>query len=76
MVERLLPAKIAQIVRLLVTQPRTVREVSEFTDMGRVAVRRYLNAFAEEGLVEKRAMNSSPTEYIYTWKGAIQSYSL
>jgi predicted transcriptional regulator len=65
---RVLPGRIAYIVMLLVKQPRTVREISALTYMDKAAVRRYLNAFVEEGLVRKRAIPRSSPEYLYSWE--------
>lgn len=67
MPNRLLPLRIADILMLLIKQPRTARELSDLSGMDITTVRRYLAAFTDEGLVKKQESRRGRIHFIYTW---------
>lgn len=64
---KMLPMKIADIIMLLIKQPRTTRELSDLSGMHITTVKRYLDAFTDEGLLKKQESRRGRIHFVYTW---------
>lgn len=64
------PPKIADLIALLIKQPRTARELAEVTGMHLNTIRAYLFAFHAEGFVRYNEPTSPTKPRVYFWDAA------
>jgi DNA-binding IclR family transcriptional regulator len=65
-----IPPRVADLIALMIKQPRTARELSDLTGMQLGTIRAYLNAFHAEGFLhfEEPARPTKPR--VYFWDAA------